>query len=60
MLKSAKKTTISEKIHTCNRDRKQLNKLVIELTSSVKENPLPVGNNELAEEFADFFMSKIW
>ena len=32
-----------------------------ELTSSIKENPLPIGksNNDLAEEFADFFLSKI-
>ena len=51
MLKDAKKTTISEKIYTCNRDLKQLYKLVTELSSSVKENPPPLGksNNELAE-----------
>ena len=40
---------------------KHLYKLVTELTSSVKENPLLIGkpNNELAKEFADFFLSKI-
>ena len=61
MLKEAQKTTISEKIYVCNRDTKQLYKLVSELTSSVKENPLPIGksNNELAKEFADYFLSKI-
>ena len=61
MLKEAKKNTISEKIDACNRDRKQLFKLVSELTSSVKDNPLPKGksNKELAEEFVDFFLSKI-
>ena len=61
MLKEAKKNTISEKISACNRDTKQLYKLVSELTSSVKENPLPIGksNRELAEEFTDFFLSKI-
>ena len=61
MLKEAKKITISEKIYACNRDTRQLYKLVSELTSSVKENPLPTGksNRELAEEFADFFLSKI-
>ena len=61
MLKEAKKNTISENIYACNRDTRQLYKLVSELTSSVKENPLPIGksNNELAEEFVDFFLSKI-
>ena len=56
MLKEAKKTTTSEKIYACNRYTKQLNKLVTELTSSVKENPLLIGkpNNELVEEFAGF------
>ena len=61
ILKEAKKTTISEKIYAHNRDTKQLYKLVSEVTPSVKENPLPMGksNNELAEEFTDFFWSKI-
>ena len=61
MLKEAKKSTIIERIYTCNRDTKQLYKLVTELTSSVKENPLPIGKsyNELAEEITDFFLSKI-
>ena len=61
MLKEAKKSTISEKIHACNRDTKQLYKLVSELTSSVKENPLSTGksNKELAEEFVDIFLSEI-
>ena len=60
MLKDAKKASISEKIWTCNRDTKQLYKLVTELTSSIKESPLPIGksNNELGEEFADFILSK--
>ena len=61
MLKEAKRTTISEKIYACNRNTKQLYKLVSELRSSNKENPLSIGksNNDLAEEFADFFLSKI-
>ena len=61
MLKEAKKNTISEKIYACNRDTRKLYKLVSELTSSVKENPLPIGksNKDLAEEFVDFFLSKI-
>ena len=40
MLKEVKKNTISENIYACNRDKIQLYKLVSELTSSVKENPL--------------------
>ena len=61
VLKEGKKNTISEKIYACNRDMRQLHKLVSELTSSVKENPLPIGksNKELAEEFVDFFLSKM-
>ena len=60
MLKDAKNTMISGKIYVCNRGTKQLYKLVTELTS-LKENPLAVdkSNNELAEEFVGFFMSKI-
>ena len=59
MLKEAKKNTISEKIYACNRDTRKLYKLVSELTSLVKENPLPLGksNKDLAEEFVDFFLS---
>ena len=61
MLKETKKNTISEKIYACNIDTRQLYKLVSELTSSVKENPLPIGksNKELAEEIVNFFLSKI-
>ena len=57
MLKEAKKNTISEKIYACNRDTRKLYKLVSELTSSVKENPLQLGksNKDLAGEFVDFF-----
>ena len=61
MLKEAKKNTISEKICACNRDTRKLYKLVSELASSVKENPLPLGKSskDLTEEFVDFFLSKI-
>ena len=61
MFKEAKRTNISEKIYACNRDIKQLYKLVSELTSSIKENSLPIGksNSDLAEEFADFLLPKI-
>ena len=61
MLKEAKRNTISEKIYACNRDTRKLYKLVSELTSSVKENPLPLGksNKDLAEEFVEFFLLKI-
>ena len=61
ILKEAKKNSISEKIDACNRNTKWLFKLVSELTSSVKDNPLPKGKSkkELAGEFVDFFLSKI-
>ena len=60
MLKEAKKNTISEKIYACNKDTKQLCKLVSELTSSVKENLLPTGksNKELAEKICRLLFVK--
>ena len=51
-------STIMDKV---NRDTKHLFRLVNEITSSTKDNPLPDGisNQELADQFADYFINKI-
>ena len=61
MLLESKQVTISDKVNQCNRDTKQLFRLVNENTSSTKDNPLPDGisNQELAYQFADYFINKI-
>ena len=61
MLLQSKQITISDKVNQCNRDTKQLFRLVNEITSSTRDNPLPDGisNQELADQFADYFINKI-
>ena len=56
-----KKVKISNKIEECGSDSKKLFQLVNHLTSHKPENPLLTRNTdkELANEFADFFISKI-
>ena len=56
-----KKVKISKKIDECGPDSKKLFQLVNHLTGCKPENPLPTSNtdNQLADEFADFFISKI-
>ena len=61
MFLESKQITISDKVNQCNRDAKQLFRLVNEITSSTKDNPLPDGilNQELDNQFADYFINKI-
>ena len=61
MLRKAKQDSISEKVIECGRDLKQLYKLVEHLTGTKADNALPCrsSNEDLANEFADFFISKI-
>ena len=51
MLFESKQVNISNKVNQCNRDMRQLFRLVSEITSSTKDNPLPDGksNQELAD-----------
>lgn len=60
-LKETKKKVNSDLITNCKGDTKRLYQTFNKLTGVKKENPLPEGksNDELAEEFADFFLSKI-
>ena len=61
MLFQSKKINIANKVNQCNRDTRQLFKLVSNITSSTKDNPLPDGksNQELANQFAEYFIDKI-
>ena len=61
MLMKSKRDTLKQKVDACGKDTKKLYKLVAELTGTQAENPLPPGktDQELSEEFADFFISKI-
>ena len=55
-----KRETISKKIEECGSDGRKLPQLVNHLTGHKPENPLLARNTdkELADEFADFFISK--
>ena len=61
MFLESKQITISDKVNQCNRDTKQLFRLVNEISSSTEDNPLPdeISNQELANQFADYFINKI-
>ena len=61
MLLESKQINISDKVNQCNRDTKQLFRLVNEITSPTKDNPSPDGisNQELANQFAKYFINKI-
>ena len=61
LLTQVKTTKIKEKIDDCQKDTKKLHELVVYLTETATENPLPSRktDNQLAEDFIKFFMSKI-
>ena len=61
MLRDVKTQTICGKVADCNRDVKKLYSLMSYLTGTKVENPMLEHTNEdqLADEFADFFMGKI-
>ena len=61
LLTQVKTTKINKKIDNCHKDAKELYKLVVYLTGTATKNPLPPGktDNQLAEDFAKFFMNKI-
>ena len=53
--------TISKKVLDCTKDNKELFPLVNRITGNTTQNPLPPNktDEELAEDFAEFFLSKI-
>ena len=61
MLREIKKEKITVKVFKCDGDSKKLYDLVSNLTGTKADNPLPEHNDseQLANEFADFFMKKI-
>ena len=60
LLTQVKTTKIKEKINDCHNDTKKLYELVVYQTGTATENPLPPGktDDQLAEDFAEFFMNK--
>ena len=61
MLFESKKINIANKVNQCNRDTRQLFRLVSNITLSTQDNPLPDGKShqELADKFAEHFIDKI-
>ena len=61
MLNDIKTQIICEKVADCNQDSKKLYILVCYLTGTKMDNPLPehTDDEQLADEFPDFFMGKI-
>ena len=61
MLAGSKIRTISTKVKECGNDTKRLYNLVNNITGRVRVNPMPPGKSDenLAEEFADYFLNKI-
>ena len=61
LLTQVKTTKIKEKIDDCHNNTKKLYELVVYLTGTATKNPLPPGktDNQLAEDFVEFFMNKI-
>ena len=61
MLKSIRKTTVSEKINEWKQDTKKLYAFVNNIIGRASENPLPKreSDEQLTEKFADHFMAKI-
>ena len=61
MLYASKTSSYSKEVVGCKGDTKKLYKLVYSLMGTSQENPLPDNDNpeDLANEFADYFMDKI-
>ena len=61
LMRDTKTEIISEKINELRGNTKSLYSLVYQLTRNEKENPLPEreNNEDLANQFADYFMNKI-
>ena len=61
MLDYNKRHHLTTKIDEANKDSKQLFRALNSLLRNKNENLLPIGttNDQLAEDFADFFLNKI-
>ena len=60
-LHNFKKQSVSKRVLDCKKDTKELFSLVNKLTGNTTQNSLPPNKmeEELAENFANFFLSKI-
>ena len=61
MLRSIRKEDISTKVAACKQDTKKLYTLVNRIIGHTSENSMPKhdSDNQLAEDFANYFMNKI-
>ena len=61
LLNRTKINAISTRVSECNTDTKKLYNLIIYLTGTSTSNPLPpsLSDEEMVNEFADYFMNKI-
>ena len=61
MLQSIRKSTLSDKVNDCNDDTKKPYTFVNGIIGRPSENPMPKSHSDeqLAEEFTDYFMAKI-
>ena len=61
MLQSIRKCTLSDKVNDCNNDTKKLYAFVNGILGRASANPMPKSHSDeqLAEEFVDYFMAKI-
>ena len=58
---SIRKITLSDKVNECEQDTKKLYAFINGIMGRTSENPLPKSdsNEQLTEEFAEHFMTKI-
>ena len=61
LLQRTKSDAISTRVNECKRDRKKLYNLIRYLKGTSTSNPLPPSSSdeEMANEFVDYFMNKI-
>ena len=61
MIRREKTNMLSSQVIDAGKDTKKLFNLISTMTCSMRPNPLPpsTSDEELAEEFATFFMNKI-
>ena len=61
VLQSIRKSTLNDKVHKCEQDTKKFYAFVNGIIGRTSENPMPKSDSDeqLAEEFTDYFMAKI-
>ena len=59
ILQDERKKIVSDNILEIGKDSKALYKFMRNMTGTERDNPMPTEGEDLADEFADFFMEKI-